>query len=174
MGREIKFTTSKPKADRVHWITEKEIRVVLGRLPPETWSRLKAVHFNDMSQGVRRLGYVTTGRREIALCALPPRVSLTRYLDRGQSPKTFGAKRNAQWPPLAIRRFMLYDVFLHELGHLQVVDESKQDERHKFAREARAEEFAALWRGRFFIEKFEHEDPVHRGPTPEEIAALED
>jgi hypothetical protein len=174
MGRDIRFSSTKPKGDRVHWVTEEDVRVVLSRLPPETYRRLRAVHLNDMGGGVRQLGYVTKGRREIALCALPPRVSLTRYLDRGQSPKTYGARRNAQWPPLAIRRFMLYDVFLHELGHLQVVDESRKDERHRFAREAKAEEFAALWRGRFMKEQFDHPDPVHRGPSAEEIAALED
>jgi hypothetical protein len=173
MARDIKFSSTKPKADRVHWITEEDVRVVLGRLPPETWRRLKAVHFNDMSHGVRMLGYVTRGHKEIAICALAPRASLTRFLDRGQSPKIFGAKRNAQWPPLAIRRFLLYDVFLHELGHLQVVDESKKDLRRKYAMEAKADEFAAYWRGRMFKEQFGHPDPVHRGPSEEEFAALE-
>ena len=173
MARDIKFTKTKLKSDRVHWITEEDVRVVLGRLPPETWRRLRAVHFNDQSGGNRMAGYVTRGRREIAICALPPRVSLTSYLDRGQSPRIFGAKRAAQWPPLAIRRFLLYDVFLHELGHLQVIDESKKEMDRKFAREARAEEFAAYWRGRLYKEQFDHPDPVHRGPTKEEFAALE-
>ena len=173
MGRDIKFSSTKPKADRVHWITEEEVRVVLGRLPPETWRRLKAVHFNDRSMGMRMAGYVTRGHKEIAICALPPRASLTRFLDRGQSPMIFGAKRNVQWPPLAIRRFLLYDVFLHELGHLQVVDESKKDLRRKYAMEAKAEEFAAYWRGRMFKEQFDHPDPVHQGPSEEEFASLE-
>ena len=173
MARDIKFTTTNLKSDRVHWITEEDVRVVLGRLPPETWKRLRAVHFNDMGRGRRVAGYVTRGRREIAICALPPRVSLTSYLERGQSPKTYGARRSAQWPPLAVRRFMLYDVFLHEVGHLQVIDESQSDTRRKFAREAKAEEFTAYWRGRFYKEQFDHPDPVHRGPTPEEIAALD-
>ena len=174
MAREIRFSITKPHGDRIHWVTEEDVRVVLSRLPPETYRRLRAVHMNDMSRGARVLGYVTKGRREIALCALPPRVRLTAALDRGQSPKTYGARRNAQWPPLAVRRFMLYDVFLHELGHLQLVDENRKSERLRYAREAKAEEFAALWRGRFFKEDFDHPDPVHRGPSTEEFAALEE
>jgi hypothetical protein len=37
-------------------------------------------------------------------------------------PKEYGDRRGAQWSEVAIQRFLNYDVFLHELGHLQVVD----------------------------------------------------
>ena len=117
----IRFTSSPAGCDRRHWLTEEDVRVVLSRLPAETYHRLRAVHFNDQSRGARTLGYVSRGRREIAMCALPPRLSLTRFLVRGQSPLEFGAQRGAQWPATAVKRFLLYDVFLHELGHLQVM-----------------------------------------------------
>jgi hypothetical protein len=119
----VKFSTSSPGADRIHYVNEDDIRVVLSRLPDELWDRLRTVHFNDRSRGARVLGYVNRGRRDIALCALPPRMSLIQALRNGQRPEEFGARRGEKWPRLAIRRFMLYDVFLHELGHLQLIDE---------------------------------------------------
>ncbi len=98
MPRPITFSTSPAGADRVYHVSEDDVRVVLSRLPPETTKRLRAVHFNDRRRGARVLGYVSRGRREIALCALPPRVSLARFLVRGQSPRQFGAQRGTQWP----------------------------------------------------------------------------
>ena len=64
MSREIRFSVSPPRADRVYHVSEDDIRVVLSRLPPEAKSRLQAVHFNDRSSGAHRLGYVTPSRRE--------------------------------------------------------------------------------------------------------------
>jgi hypothetical protein len=159
---------SAPGADRVHHVHEEDVRVVLSRLPPEICHRLRAVHFNDRSIGARVLGYVNRGRREIALCALPPRMSLTRFLAKGQLPEQFGAKRGGQWPPLAIRRFLLYDVLLHELGHLQVIDERARSDRLKFARERYAQEFAMGWYKRLWSQPFAHPDPVHDPPSLEE------
>jgi hypothetical protein len=165
----IRFTVSVPGCDRVHHVTEEDVRVVLSRLPPEVSNRLRAVHFNDRSRGARRLGYVNRGRREIALCALPPRVSLTRFLVGGQTPEQFGARRGGQWPGLAVRRFLLYDVFLHELGHLQVVDEEAKVVRRKFAMETKAQEFAMAWCKRLWSEPFDHPNPVHNPPSREEL-----
>ena len=145
---------------------------MLGRLPARLWERLRAVHFNDQSRGGRCLGYVTRGRDEIALCALPSRVSLARFLERSQSPARFGAVRGCQWPTLAVRRFMLYDVFLHELGHLQIIDEKANQMRRRFADETRAQEFAEHWRRTLWSQPFDHPDPVHGPPSAEEIRAL--
>lgn len=89
----VKFSRSRPGADRIHYVNEEEVRIVLSRLPSGLWHRLRAVHFNDRSRGARILGYVNRGRREIALCALPPRVSLTQALRKGQTPEQFGARR---------------------------------------------------------------------------------
>lgn len=139
--------------------------MVLSRLPPDAYERLRAVHFNDRSRGARTLGYVNMGHREIAICALPPRISLSRFLVRGQSPAAFGAERGAQWPALAVRRFMLYDVFLHELGHLQLVKPRNKDPRRRFAMERLAQEFADGWRRALWAEHFDHPDPVHNSPS---------
>lgn len=119
------------------------------------------------------LGYVNPGRREIALCALPPRISLSRFLVKGESPRAFGARRGSQWPKLAIRRFLLYDVFLHQLGHLQVVDARARHERRKFAGDTKADEFATSWRRRLWSSQYEHSDPVHSAPSAEELARLD-
>jgi hypothetical protein len=173
MVANVSFSVALPKGDHIHPVNENDVRAVLSRLPLEVWHRLRAVHFNDRSRGVRVLGYVNRGRREIALCALPPRVSLTRFILRGEgSPLDFGAQRGHQWPALAIRRFMLYDVFLHELGHLQVINERTKSERRKFAMETRANEFARRWRRLLWSQPFVHADPVHNAPGAEEIVAL--
>ena len=110
------------------------------------------------------LGYVDQGHREIALCALPPRMSLTGFLVKGQTPLQFGAQRGQRWPHLAIRRFLIYDVFLHELGHLQVIDANRPSERLRYAREKLAQAFAMQWCKRLWATPFSHPDPVHHSP----------
>lgn len=164
--RKLKFTYRDPGCDRRHCITEEDVLVVLSRMPEETWQRLRAVHFNDRSFGVRRLGFVQQGLRDISICVLPPRVSLTRFLVKGQTCEEFGAKRGVQWPHLAVRRYMLYDVFLHELGHLQLIDAKRRSKSLRFAREKYAEEFADKWRRQLWSEYFDHPDPVHNAPNP--------
>jgi hypothetical protein len=161
----IRFSATRPGADRIHYVNAEDIRVLLSRLPVEVWHRLRTVHFNDRSRGGRILGYVNRGRREIALCAQPPRMSMR---PRGHSPETFGAKRSQKWPVLAVRRFMLYDVFLHELGHLQLINEKARSARLKFAREKLAEDFAVRWRKELWTAPFVHPDPVHNPPASEE------
>jgi hypothetical protein len=141
-----------------------DTRVVLSRLPCDLWQRLRAVHFNDRSRGPRILGYVDQGNREIALCALPPRISLTRALVKGQTPGQFGAQRGQKWPLLAVRRFILYDVFLHELGHLQLIDANRRSERLRFAQEKLAQAFAMQWCKRLWATPFSHSDLVHHPP----------
>jgi len=173
MPTAIKFSLSPPGGDRVHPVNEEDVRVVLDRLPAEVIGRLRLVHFNDRARGNRVLGYVNQGRREIALCALPPRLSLTAFLVKGQSCEQFGAKKGRQWPQLAVRRFLLYDVFLHELGHLQIARERATAIRRKFADEKLAEAFAMEWCERLWAEPFDHPDPVHNPPSPQELAALQ-
>lgn len=81
----------------------------------------------------------------------------------------FGALRGCQWPTLAIRRFLLYEVFLHEVGHLQHIKERPRQSRRRFAHEARADEFAKAWREQLWSERFDHPDPVHNRPSEEEL-----
>ena len=171
MGARIKFTVGRLRTDRVHHVGEEHVRVVLSRLPDALYQRLRAVHFNDRGRA-RTFGYVTRGRREIVLCALPPRMGLGRALVHGETPESFGAKRGAKWPRLALRRFMLYDVFLHELGHLQIADAMASSDRLRFAREKLAHEFATEWRHRLWSERFDHEDPVHNRPSADELEKL--
>jgi hypothetical protein len=121
------------------------------------------------------LGGVTTrGRRDIELSTrLPIRVSLGRYLHGGQSAEEFGAPKQGQWPPWAVRRFLLYDVLLHEIGHLQVVDEKASRVQRKFASETRAQEFADEVRRTLYSEHFDHADPIHNAPTTAELATVD-
>ena len=169
MTRNINITVKPPGGDRVYHISPEDVRVVLSRLPEEAYNRLRGIHFNDRSWGGRTLGYTNRGRREVSLCSLPPRMSLTRFLVKGQSPEMFGAKRGSQWPKLAIRRFLLYDVLLHEIGHLQVIDEKAKSGYHKFAREGKAQEFGMFWCGRLWSRPFDHPDPVHNPPCEDEF-----
>lgn len=161
----IRFSTCVPGGDRIHYVSEEDVRVVLGRLPVELWRRLRAVHFNDRSKGARVLGYVTPNRHDIALCALPPRVSLAA----GRTPERFGARNSVKWPRPAVRRYLLYDVLLHEIGHLQMIDESRPSLRLRFAHEKLANAFAIEWRRRFWSVPFAHPDPVHNPPGAEEL-----
>ena len=171
--RKVRFSVSHPGGDRDHHVIEQDVVLVLMRLPSETWARLRGVHFKDRSRGGRVLGYTSMrGRREITMCSLPPRMSLARFLTRGQTCEEFGARRGAQWSEDAIRRFLIYDVFLHELGHLQVVDSRAQSARRKFADETRAEDFATYWRNRLWSEVLPFPDPAHHPPSKEELTAL--
>ena len=166
----VKFSVSRLGSDRVHYVNEEDVRIVLSRLPLDLWCRLRAVHFNDCGKRWRCRGYVSLrGPREITLCALPPRLGLTKALRMGQTPEQFGARRNQKWPTLAIRRFMLYEVFLHELGHLQIIDGHARSDRLKFARERLAEEFAVEWCRRLWSQPFAHPDPVHNPPSAAEL-----
>jgi len=175
--RRIKFSSSGTDGKRKHYLRDIDVEIILSRLPKELWSGLRAVHFNDRSFGARTLGYVTAGRKEIAICALPIGVSLTRFLLcpscsltlRRQSPNEFGAERGRQWPEHAIRRFMLYEVFLHELGHLQIVVPNARRTKRRFAGETKAEEFAAYWRKRLWSEYFDYPDPIHNPPFTKEL-----
>ncbi len=172
MTQRINYSYVRPGERRKHYLNEQDVEVLLDRLPREAWSRLRAVHFNDRSWGARRLGYVNRGHREIAICALPPSVSLSRFLGR-RSPRQFGALRGSQWPERAVRRFLLYNVFLHELGHLQIVDPKAATPRREFAGETKAQEFADHWRARLWSEPFKHPDPIHNPPSEAESASVE-
>jgi hypothetical protein len=175
--RDIKFTYSRTRSGRKHYLNEGDVRILLSRLPDEVWQRLREVHFNDRARGFRVAGYVNMGRRDIAICAMPFRVSMTKFLAHPRStlnrlrrsPHEYGAIRGRQWPELAVRRFMLYDVFLHELGHLQIVNPNATRVKRMFASESKAQEFADCWRTWLWSKWFDHSDPVHNRATGEEL-----
>ena len=167
--RKVRFTYSEVWCDRRHYLNESDVSVVLSRLPPEAWQGLRAVHFNDRSRGVRILGYANQRGRDISLCALPPKVSLTPFLVPGQTPELFGAVRGSQWPETAVRRFLLYDVLLHEIGHLRIVRAGARSRRLKYAREKLAQSFGDGWRRRLWANRFDHPDPAHNPPSVREV-----
>lgn len=119
--------------------------------------------------GARLLGYANPRGRDISICALPPEVSLTRFLVRGQSPEMFGAVRGCQWPEVAVRRFLLYDVLLHEIGHLRAVNVRARSERQIYAREKFAQKFGDGWRRCLWSVRYDHPDPVHNRPSVREL-----
>lgn len=156
---------------RIHYVSAADVEVLLSRLPSAVLSRLKGIHFNDRSRGNRYLGYVNRGRHDIALCALPPRIRLTRHLRGQETPEAFGAASGIPWPKLAVRRLMLYAVLLHEIGHLQVV-KPHSSTRLRYALESSAERFADNWRNKLWAEYYNHPDPVHNSPSRQELAEL--
>ena len=176
MINKIKFTFKKPGGDRIYYVNKEDVMVVLNRLPEEVYSNTKEIHFNDKGYGVQYRqcpGYINQIRKEISLCALPPRFSFSRFCGRAISPKVFGAVRGKQWSKLAIRRFMLYDVLLHEIGHQQIIKANAKTLRRKYAGETKAQEFADLWRMNLWAKHFDHPDPVHNPPKKEEFLVYE-
>jgi hypothetical protein len=161
------------KPHLINYLSRSDVDVVLARMPDELRQRVRDVFFTD-SYAVRRLGSVTKrGRRDITLCSyLPPRVSLRRFMFAGCIASDFGAPSRGQWPPWAVRRYMLYDVLLHELGHLQLVGAHPGAWDGEFASEGLAQAFANEWRGRLYSEPFDHRDPVHNAPSEHELGML--
>lgn len=166
---------SRARSDHlVSYISTRDLDVVLGRVPEDYRSRLRDVFCSRDSRGVRWLGYVQRrGRRDITLCSvLPPRLSLGRYLVRGQTAADFGAPRRGQWPPWAVRRFLLYDTLLHELGHLQIVRPRSSRWDRRYASETLAQQLADELRAELWAENFRHPDPVHNAPRDDELCLL--
>jgi hypothetical protein len=161
----IKFITKETKSKRRHYLTRADVEILLSRLPESLWKRVREVYFNDRARGNRVYGYVTRGHRAITICALPNAVSLGRCVaSYRQSSTEFGGPERGQWPETAIRRFLLYDVFLHELGHLQIVRAHAKYPWTKFAGEKLAQVFANDWRRNLWSNYFDHPDPIHNSP----------
>jgi hypothetical protein len=160
--------------DLISYVDTRDVDVVVERVPVEYRTRMRDI-FRKRSSDAKILGSVTTrGRRDVQLSTrLPIRVSLRGYLHGGQSAEEFGAPKVGQWPPWAVRRFLLYDVLFHEIGHLQVVDDKASRVERKFASETRAQEFADEMRRTLYSEQCDHPDPIHNAPTAAELATLE-
>ena len=161
----IEFVIHPPRDNRLHHLKPEDLRTLLARLPPETYARLRSVHLVDTGRRIRELGCVQPGHRDIQLVALPPSLNLNGFMFPGQDPQAYGASWDGAWPAVAIRRFLLYDVFLHELGHMQIVRAKAGSPRQRFAGEVLAHEFALGWRDRLWAAAFDHPDPAHRPPT---------
>lgn len=173
---QLRFSTGQIVGNRIHYLSEADVHVLLSRLPREVWSQLQAVHFNDRAWGNRFLGYVSETHGEIAICALPSRIGLTRFLDRGKlatamrcrMPHEFGASPGHQWSQTAVRRFLLYYVFLYSLGRVQAAYEGKR----RIASKRQALQFADQWWDLLMSQRFDHPDPIHNRPTQDEFARL--
>jgi hypothetical protein len=163
----IKFVTKEANKTRRHYLTVADVEVLLSCLPEPLWIRLREVYFNDRARGNCVLGYVTGGRTAITICALPDAISLGRAVAcRQLSATEFGAPTRGQWSETAVRRYLLYNTFLHEIGHLQLVKPKAQRMRRRFASETLAQAFANDWRRRLWQERFDHPDPIHNPADP--------
>jgi len=109
--RDVTFSFHPVGGDRRFYVDADDVRSVIARLPKRFQRALARVRFDDVGWETYKAGYSKSGSREIALCALPPRVSLTRFLPSSVSPHEFGAVRGSQWPALAVGRYQLYHVF---------------------------------------------------------------
>lgn len=164
----------KSEPDVVQYISHNDLEIVKKRIPEEFCTRLRDIYIWSESYGVRELGFVTRkGRRDVNLSTfLPYRVSLRRFLIKGQSALEFGTSPIGQWTPWAVRRFLLYDVFIHEIGHLQIVDNKNSNINRKFASETLAQKFADDLRRKLWSSYFDHPDPVHNSPEPDELSII--
>ena len=91
---------------------------------------------------------------------------------RKKSPSIYGARRGKQWPRIAVRRYLLYDVLLREIGRNQIIDPKAKSIRRKYAQSRKSEEFASFWRKKLWSESFDHPDLVHNPPSKEELENL--
>jgi hypothetical protein len=164
----------KDEPDQISYISHKDIEILRERIPIEFRSRLREIFPQYETLGVRRLGWVSTnGRRDVNICVyLPYRVSLRRFLVKGQSAFEFGTSPRGQWTPWAVRRYLLYDVFLHEVGHLQIIHSRKSNNNRKYASETKAQEFADNLRRELWKTHFEHSDPIHNSPQEDELSVI--
>ena len=115
----IEFVRDEISSHFRQYIEETEIEALLSHLPDATWQDLHRVRFKNGADTGGRLGDVATHPdSEIVIFAQAYRVSLTPYLGRDETPETYGAVDGSRWPVLAIKRFMLYNVLLAQLGRL--------------------------------------------------------
>lgn len=168
------MATKRTEPYLVTYVSREDIQTVVERIPEEKRTRLRDVFISDRHYGVQRLGSVRIrGRRDIDLYAvLPPRVSLGGYMYKGLRGLQFGAPSRGQWPPWAVRRFLLYNVLLHELGHLQLVLPKSTNWKRKYASEKLAQDFADEWRAELWSKRYAHADPIHNRPEKDELETI--
>lgn len=164
-SQEIVFHENWVQSDLYRYLKKEDILVLLNRLPLEEYEHLKSVTFKTC-RGRNVYGKVYHKRSAgIIICDQSARTSVRVKEAKRGSIEEFGALNNIKWPTLAIRRFMLYDVFLHELKHTQLLRNSKKRIVDKIPLEKQAEEYAEYWRGELYQHHFDHPDPVHNLPS---------
>ncbi|MEN0049701.1 MAG: hypothetical protein AAF806_21755 [Bacteroidota bacterium] len=159
--------------DLYRYLKKEDVLVLLNRLPLEEYEHLKSVTFKTC-RGGNAYGRVYHKRSAgIIICDQSARTSIRVTEAKRGSLEEFGALNNMKWPTLAIRRFMLYDVFLHELKHTQLLKNGKKRIVDKIPLEKQAEEYAEYWRGELYQQHFDHPDPVHNLPSEAEKERLQ-
>ena len=158
----IEFVRDEVSSHFRQYVEETEIEALLAQLPEETRRDLHRVRFKNGVDTGGRLGDIASDPDpEIVIYAQAYRVSLTPYLGRDETPETYGAVDGCRWPVLAIKRFVLYNVLLTQLGRLQVG-----------ASGASGEQFAGHWRRELWSREPDDSDAVHRAPTEKEARLM--
>ena len=173
-SKEIIFHNLPISGDLYRYLTQEDVLVLLNRLPLAEYKHLKSVTFKTCA-GADAYGLVFLKRiKGIVICDQSQRTSIrTNSAKRGRLDE-FGALPHIKWPTVAIRRYLLYGTFLHELRHTQIISPAKKITRDKIPLEKLAEEYADHWRGELYKESFDHPDPVHNLPSDEEKKRLKE
>jgi hypothetical protein len=147
-----------PSRDYFHPITETDIRSVLSRLPRRTVRPLKAVLLSRLSARDARRG--VEGRRRyqcVVLYAFPRSMEMAwsdgTFSDRAQRHYNIWCstwcRRNDStiltWTLEELRRYYLFHLLLHEIGHLNQPPFHSAKRRESYA-ENFALEWARKWR----------------------------
>jgi|GEM_PF-4884861 len=172
-SQEIFFHYGRMGSDLYQYLHREDILVLLNRLPLKEYEHLRSVTFKTCKGG-NAFGRVYSKRiTGIIICDIASRISISHPKPTKDCLFEYGAIQSLKWPTIAVRRFMLYDVFLHELRHTQIIHPEKKETRYKIPKERLAHEYADYWRGELYQEKFDHPDPVHNLPSEEEKEKLQ-
>ena len=173
--KRIKFTDSPTRAGRIHYLTPDDFACCWAACRRSfgsgCWRSTLMIGVGGLgTDNMPDMSIVRVARLRSAHFQLRS-VVLRTLRGSGDVRRTRLARCGKQWPRLAVRRFFLYDVFLHELGHLQIVDPDAKTPRRRFASETLAWRFANQWRRKLWLEHFDHPDPVHNPPSSEKLMA---
>ncbi|MEM8523532.1 MAG: hypothetical protein AAGG68_02755 [Bacteroidota bacterium] len=173
-SQEIIFHNNTYEAsDLYRYLRREDVLILLNRLPVEEYAHLKSVTFKTC-EGADAYGFVYHRRPTgIVICDQSRRTTIRTISAKRGSLEEFGALNNIKWPTLAIRRYLLYHTFLHELRHTQLLENGKKRTRDKMPLEKQANEYADYWRGELYQNHFEHPDPVHNLPSEAEKERLQ-
>jgi len=158
--------------DLYRYLKKEDVLTLLNRLPLKEYEHLKSVTFKTC-EGADAYGFVYHRRpTSIVICDQSARTSIRNATAKRGSLEEFGALNNRKWPTLALRRYLLYHTFLHELRHTQLLENGKKRTRDKMPLEKQADEYADHWRGELYQNYFKHPDPIHNLPSKTEKECL--
>lgn len=162
VGSDVPIRQENPSRDFIHPASPEDIAELLAALPPEDLAGLVGITLRRVPwrgyDADDSFGYYDPHDREISLRAFP--ADLRLYTDqRGPTERerrefdpfcqNWQRGRHGwylQWDEDSLRRFYLYDVLLHEIGH-HVADRGKPvGKTRRSANEAFAHDYARHWR----------------------------